>query len=363
MNRLMIALMFGTPVAADAAGTITLINSPLSRMEVFESYTNTVPLPTSSRYYFGVFWGTNRTSLQLALPLGTNSTRVPGILDAPTPYPISGTQPGQTVFLQVRAWSAGFGTNWPGPSWPSPAETSIKQITLGPESGPGTPLWQGRLGQNPDRFYPLVLGVPLTPHAFVDGWIPPIVIEGNTGTATVTVVLYRRRYNPFPPLLPVGSSSVLVSTRDLTAQAGRDYLPANFLISFAPEEVDVNKTVTFVVTADALPEPDEQFEVELQSNTGVIPVGLFYRAPPYFVTIRESRIVSLGLDNSGSTTVTFLAGSFQRFALDSSSDLMTWSVVPGAENLQGPTDRISFVDSTPPSLTGRRFYRTRILSP
>ena len=56
MNRLMIALMFGTPVAADAAGTITLINSPLSRMEVFESYTNTVPLPTSSRYYFGVFW-------------------------------------------------------------------------------------------------------------------------------------------------------------------------------------------------------------------------------------------------------------------------------------------------------------------
>ncbi len=117
-----------------------------------------------------------------------------------------------------------------------------------------------------------------------------------------------------------------------------------------------------MLAQDNVPEPEEQFEIELQSNTDVIP--LYHTLPaPYWVKIRESRMVSVEPGNSSSTTVTFLTTRFQRFALDSSTDLMNWSVVPGAENLSGAEDRMRWVDPSPPPSSGRRFYRTRILSP
>lgn len=359
MKLLLIVLASGIGFGVEAAGTISLVNSTLSRMEAYFSSTSTVPLPASERYTFGVFWGTNRDSLQLALPVATNHSSVPGILVAPTPFAIPGTEPDQTVFLQVRAWQ-GTGTNWPGVGWPS-AQTTIKPIKLGPEAGPGTPIWQARTGMNPDRFYPLVLRVPLTPPAWIEGQVQWIVDEGNTGMARVGVMLCRTKPSFLPPL-PINPSSVLVSTRDLTAQAGRDYVPTNFLITFGSDENLEWKGGEIVVTADALAEPEEQFEIELQSNTDVIPLYLLV-APPYFVTIRESRVVSVDPSDSGGTSVTFLTTPFQRFALDSSSDLLNWSVVPGAENLPGALNRIRFVDPSPPPLIGHRFYRTRILPP
>jgi PEP-CTERM motif len=64
----------------------------------------------------------------------------------PTILAIPGTDVGQTISMQFRVCSP-FGLF---------AETLIKQITLGPETGPGTVVWQTSSFTNPNRFSPLV---------------------------------------------------------------------------------------------------------------------------------------------------------------------------------------------------------------
>jgi len=77
------------------------------------------------------------------------------------------TEGNQTVYLQIKGWSASYGTNWAQAKFDflSFGETDIRQVTLAPEAGPGTIIWQSTSGTNPNKFYPLTFGVPLTPPA------------------------------------------------------------------------------------------------------------------------------------------------------------------------------------------------------
>ena len=65
--------------------------------------------------------------------------------------------------LQIKAWSAEFGEDWKAALNAGAlfAQTDVREITLGPEMGPGTVIWQPWSGTNPNRFYPMrVLYIP-----------------------------------------------------------------------------------------------------------------------------------------------------------------------------------------------------------
>ena len=339
-------------LAAHAAGTIVFANGTLTRVEWNVGST---PIPT----VYGVFWGTNRDDLTLALPLGTSSTTASGIIVAPSVYAISGTEAGQTVYLQIKGWSAAYGTNWMEArlNFAGYGETDIRQVTLGPAAGPGTVIWQGSTGTNPNRFRPLVLGNPLTPPAIVHLGSPPnspvTVDEGNQGTVDAIIPVTRYTY----PLAPTNLnfiSTVMVSTTNMTALDGQDYVPTNVVVTFNPGET--LRYVRIKIIADASPEPDEQFGVYLSST------GSFVSVDQYVLTvnIREARLLSVRRD-AGQPVVTLRTTISQRYTLESSSDLNTWSVVPGAEDIAGTGGPVQVVDPSP-DCCGHRFYRVQLLT-
>jgi hypothetical protein len=104
---------------------------------------------------FGVFVNGS----QVPVPtLGVNSTTTAGIIVAASVYAIPGTDPGQIVGLQIRGWSAAWGTDWLAASRAAVAvygETDVRQVTLGATAGPGAVIWQTATGTNPNRFLPL----------------------------------------------------------------------------------------------------------------------------------------------------------------------------------------------------------------
>jgi hypothetical protein len=133
---------------------------------------------------FGVFVNGS----QVPVPtLGVNSTTTAGIIVAASVYGIPGTDPGQVVGLQIRGWSASFGTDWLAASRSDHAlygETDVRQVTLGATAGPGAVIWQTASGTNPNRFNPLALLVPLVPE-------PSTIALGVLGLGSL--LLFRRR--------------------------------------------------------------------------------------------------------------------------------------------------------------------------
>jgi PEP-CTERM motif len=91
-----------------------------------------------------VWWG---TGAELSMAPGGGTVGANGVItgnNLPN-FQIAGSTEGATVNLQIRA-------RGPGGLF---AETKVAQVTLGPASGPGTVIWQGITGTNPNRFTPL----------------------------------------------------------------------------------------------------------------------------------------------------------------------------------------------------------------
>lgn len=356
MKRFLLTLMLASHgLMAHAAGTIAF--GSLAQMQWYPGTGGTtVPVPTTAQIVYGVFWGTNREALTLVFPLGSSSG---GLIVAPVIYQIPGTEEGQKVYLQVKGWSADYGTNWVQAKhdFANFAETDIRQVTLAPEVGPGTFIWQGTSGTNPNRFYLLTFGVPLTPPVFVTfGYQanPSIIVdEGSQGVVDVVLTVNRfANALPSPSNLNFTSTAVL-STMDMTAVAGQDYMLTNVLVTFGPGET--NRQVGIKVTGDALQEPDEQFGVRLIPTSGI--VGVIHGN--FVVTIREARVASVRIE-ANHAVVSIPTTISQRYALEWSSDLAVWTVVTGADNIAG-TGEIVQVKDPSQSCCDARFYRTQIL--
>ena len=317
MKNFLLTLMLASHgLMAHAAGTIQPRNFIGTPVQLYQGSGSTVPVPVTAHIVYGVFWGTNRDALTLALPLGSNSTTSAGIIVAPSVYAITGTVAGQTVYLQIKGWPAAYGMNWMAAqnSFADFGQTPIVQATLGPETGPGAVIWQSTSGTNPNRFYPLTLGVLLTPPLFVSFGFPPmfstVVDEGSQGV--VNVIFTVNRFANGPPSNLDSTSTVLLSTTDMTAVGGQDYVPTNVLVTFGPRETV--REVRIQVTGDALPEPDEQFGIRLIPTSSVIG-GL----GNLVVTIREARVASVRID-ANHALVSIPTTSSQRYALESSPD-------------------------------------------
>lgn len=116
-----------------------------------------------------VWWG---AGAELALGgtagVGANGLITGGSL---TVFQLAGSEANTTVNLQIRI-STTSGLLY--------ASTKVAQVTLGPTAGPGTVIWQGVTGTNPNRFTPILV-VPE----------PSTIVLGVFGLGSL--VLVRRR--------------------------------------------------------------------------------------------------------------------------------------------------------------------------
>jgi hypothetical protein len=187
MKKLILTMgLVAAVTAVYAQGTINFQNSfltPISlRIQNTDgTYTTPVAVPTTAGLVdYGVFYGSASGSLSLvpvttSTPLFANSTGAAGVVAAPTTaFAIPGSNPGDTTwFVQVRGWSASYGTDW------STAQTDFNNgvaktiwgtsaiasgFALGPAAGPGYAIWQAASGTSTAKIGAFVLtqaaGVP-----------------------------------------------------------------------------------------------------------------------------------------------------------------------------------------------------------
>jgi len=162
-SLLTLALVALTTVASYAQGTIQFNNSALTRVMVAIPGQAVRQANASDNLIIGVYYGPegiqSDTDARWQLAPGTASVGAGGILaNASGNFPLPGTNPGDVVSLQIRAWTTDgslsgqtriintFQTSQTG-----------ERLGLGPTAGPGYVIWQTATSTNPQRFTPLVI--------------------------------------------------------------------------------------------------------------------------------------------------------------------------------------------------------------
>jgi hypothetical protein len=178
-HLLTLALVAMTTVAAYSQGTIAFGNSALTRVQLVQLDGTTRNALASDNLKIGVFFGQAGASAdaltQAPGEAGIGSTA--GVMaNAPSVFALPGTEPGQIVSLQIRAWDDA------GTVDRERSRTDVRQVTLAPTAGPGAVIWQTATGTNPNRFTPLV--VHLVPE-------PSTIALGVLGLGSL--LLFRRR--------------------------------------------------------------------------------------------------------------------------------------------------------------------------
>jgi hypothetical protein len=147
---IILSLICCTLASAVAQGTIAFGNNVGSRFRILD-----VPggrnITAEDGFSFGVFFGPAGTfaeGLQQAPGTRMIGPSTPGILTDASLFTIPGTEAGQVVSLQIRVLDSRGNTI---------GNTDVRQVTLAQPLGPGTVIWQGPSGTNPNRFHPIVL--------------------------------------------------------------------------------------------------------------------------------------------------------------------------------------------------------------
>lgn len=154
---LTLALVALTTVASYAQGTIAFGNSALTRVTV-RNLDGSVRgnATTGDGVNFYVFFGPAGaaadalTQVQQPEPRASIGTTAGVMVNAPSVFALPGTEGGQVVSLQIRAWNA---------DRTIVGETGVAQVTLGPTAGPGAVIWQTATGTFTTRFTPLVVNI------------------------------------------------------------------------------------------------------------------------------------------------------------------------------------------------------------
>ncbi len=154
---IIIAIIGCTLASAVAQGTIAFGNSVASRIYTCNDYPGSPARLAAALdgFTFGVFFGpagSSEGALTQAPGTATIGATTPGVLTgAASVFALPGTEPGQVVSLQIRGWDSTGNVL---------GMTGVRQVTLGPTAGPGTVIWQGASGINPNRFDPLLVCIP-----------------------------------------------------------------------------------------------------------------------------------------------------------------------------------------------------------
>jgi hypothetical protein len=148
-------------------------------------------------------------------------------------------------------------------------------------------------------------------------------------------------------------AAVTVSTRDVTARAGLDYIPASVRLEFQPYEIE--KTIAIKILSDDQHESEETFEIILSD-----PVGAEAIAPPIRIRIVDYtegfRLNNVRRLSNDQVEITYnWTKSGQR--LQRSEDLRTWTDLPDAAPVNSDYE-VRVIDHHPLSARAR-FYRLR----
>lgn len=159
---LTLALVALTTVASYAQGTIAFGNGTLTRVQVIPTPGAAARNATSAdNLMIGAFFGPAGSAAEtLTLAPGTASIGATAgvMINAPSVFALPGTEGGQVVSLQIRAWDASAGAD----GWRNGVlgQTRVAQVTLGPTAGPGQVIWQTAAGTVETRFTPLIVTIP-----------------------------------------------------------------------------------------------------------------------------------------------------------------------------------------------------------
>jgi hypothetical protein len=161
---LTLALVALTTVASYAQGTIAFGNGTLTRVTVRNLDGSSRGNATAQdNLIIGVFFGAegaSRDALQQAPGTATIGTTAGVMINAPSVFQLPGTEPGQVVSLQIRAWNeAGTLAGETGIISTFQLGPTGERLGLGPTAGPGYVIWQTAASTNPQRFTPLVVNV------------------------------------------------------------------------------------------------------------------------------------------------------------------------------------------------------------
>lgn len=158
---LTLALVGLSAVATYAQGTISFLNSALSRLSYQETIGGPIITGTAvpAGFTIGVFWGTEAGGQAAVQGMGRGTLATPtvtsaagGIWAGGAVYPIPGSTEGQRVWLKIAGWSGNSvstATHY--------GESATVNVVLGPTAGPGTVVWQGATGTATDRAKPFVI--------------------------------------------------------------------------------------------------------------------------------------------------------------------------------------------------------------
>jgi len=158
---LTLALVALTTVASYAQGTIAFGNGTLTRVMVNTGSGAARQATAADNLIIGVFYGpegTAASALQQAPGTATIGATAGIMANAPSVFQLPGTEAGQVVSLQIRAWTLDGSLS---------GETRVistfqlgptgERLGLGPTAGPGYVIWQGAASTNPQRFTPLIV--------------------------------------------------------------------------------------------------------------------------------------------------------------------------------------------------------------
>jgi hypothetical protein len=203
MKKLIVTLgVIAAVTAAYAQGTINFQNSFLTPIKLIVQNTDgtfqaPVNVPTTVAVDYGVFFGTSAGSLTLASPLLPSSTATAGLVAAPTTaFAIPGSNAGETTwFVQVKGWSASYGTDWAAAqaAFNDPSKGGViwgqsgiaSGFALGPAAGPGYSIWQAATGTAANK----IAAFSLTQSAV----IPEPTTMALAGLGLAGLLIFRRR--------------------------------------------------------------------------------------------------------------------------------------------------------------------------
>jgi hypothetical protein len=165
---LTLALVGLSAAATYAQGTIQFLNSGLSPVK-FLAVPGGTPInaPQNIGIVMGVFWGTAAGDLHLqpqTAKIGSGPIPTDGVFNGGAVYTLTGAPVGSTVSLKIAGW-VNLGGTTPDlitgrtdPRITHYGESAVvTTLALAPESGPGTVVWQGATGTNPNRAKPFVI--------------------------------------------------------------------------------------------------------------------------------------------------------------------------------------------------------------
>jgi hypothetical protein len=165
-SLLTLALVALSAVASYAQGTIQFSNNGLSAVK-YQDVLGGAIVNAPDGCVIGVYWGATADALTLQTPTTTTFTSggVSGLYNGGGVYALTGSNPGQAVFMKIAGWLTKGGTTpatinggIADPRITHYGESAVVQtLGLAPTAGPGIVVVQGPAGTTASRTKPFTI--------------------------------------------------------------------------------------------------------------------------------------------------------------------------------------------------------------